>query len=147
MYKVLVPMATNLDFQLIVWEESFQKWYYTHSVVVYLTVQPEGREREGGGGRRRERREGREKKIERRVRKEREREREEEEGRERVVRGKYFIYPFRGTPYRWIVWAISESSQCNSEWCLSKGSQKDQGLQRISYGSLQAAIVLQRTPN
>ena len=47
MYKVPVPMATNLDFQVTVWEESFQKWCYTHSVVVYLPAQPEGRERRG----------------------------------------------------------------------------------------------------
>ena len=52
-------MATNLDFQLTVWEESFQKWNYTHSIVVYLPVHPEGKgegrgtkgrgEREDGG--------------------------------------------------------------------------------------------------
>ena len=44
--------TTNLDFQLTVWEESFQKWCYTHSVVVYLPAQPEGRERGGERGRR-----------------------------------------------------------------------------------------------
>ena len=67
-------MATNLDFQLTVWEESFQKWNYTHSIVVYLPVHPEGKgegrgrkgrgEREDGGGR------GKGEKRERRKRKE-----------------------------------------------------------------------------
>ena len=58
-------MVTNLDFQFIVWEKSFQKWNYTHSVVVYLPVHPEGkgegeergreeRERERGGKGKRE---------------------------------------------------------------------------------------------
>ena len=102
------------------------------------------KEREERGGRR----ERGDKEGERRVKKEREerggrRERESGEGLGKEVS---FIY-FEGTAYRRIVWAIGESSQCNSDWCLSKGSQKNQGFQGISYGSLQAAIMLQCTPN
>ena len=81
--------------------------------------------------------------MEERVRKERERggEREEREGLG------FISSTFRVKAYRRIVWAIGESSQCNSKWCLSKGSQKNQRFQGISYGSLQAAIVVQCTPN
>ena len=49
MCELPAAMVTNLDFQFIVWEESFQKRNYTHSVVVYLPVRSEGK----GEGRRR----------------------------------------------------------------------------------------------
>lgn len=38
--EVNCPLVTNLDFQVIVWEELLQEWDYTHSVVVYLCGQP-----------------------------------------------------------------------------------------------------------
>ena len=87
-------MVTNLDFQFTVWEESFQKWNYTHSVVVYLPVQPEGkgeeRGRKGRGERRRWERERKEEMEERERRKgwerkgkERERKRKKEKKGER----------------------------------------------------------------
>ena len=99
-----------------------------------------------GEGRERKEREERGKSEKREGKRERER---EERGGERGEReGLGFISStFRVKAYRRIVWAIGESSQCNSKWCLSEGSQKNQRFQGISYGSLQAAIVVQHTPN
>ena len=101
-----------------------------------------------GEGRERKEREERGKSEKREGKREREREERGGERGEREGLGRevYFIH-FWGKAYRRIVWAIGESSQCNSKWCLSKGSQKNQRFQGISYGSLQAAIVVQCTPN
>ena len=91
MCEVPAAMATNLDFQFTVWEESFQKWNYTHSVVVYLPVWSEGK----GEGRRRKERGERRWRWERERKEERE-ERERERERERRVRERSLIPPLLG---------------------------------------------------